>query len=140
MTLKGYTLLDLCRYYDVSPSSFPLDCTFCDCVLDDVDRASFAASKLKVVVRNLQYKGACIKCRRALAAEEKFKYLVCVGEADLVEAMCGTGIVHCSVRCVSCLALLSASEKLVAKGGCQPFYLVRHLWRAQCRHCRTPGC
>lgn len=140
MSLKGHTLLELCRYLNVSLQSFTLSCTFCNSVLDAIDKANFAASQLKVVVRDFAFKGACITCRRELAAQEKRRYLVCVGEADLVEAMTGTGIVHCTVRCLNCLALLSASEKLVAKGCCQPFYLVRHFWRAQCRNCRTPGC
>lgn len=138
--IEGFTLLQLLRFLNVSLETIILPCNFCFTVLGILDKASFAASKLKVVVRDKCYKGACISCRRALAAAEKKKYLVCLGEGDLVEAMCGTGIVHCTIRCVECLALLSASEKLVAKANLRTFYLVRHMWRTQCRNCAPPGC
>nr|WES10426.1 E6 protein [Rodent papillomavirus] len=75
--IEGFTLLQLLRFLNVSLETIILPCNFCFTVLGILDKASFAASKLKVVVRDKCYKGACISCRRALAAAEKKKYLVC---------------------------------------------------------------
>lgn len=135
---KDYTLEQLLRFLNVDLDTFILPCAFCPTVLDSVDKKRYQASKLKVVVKDFTFQGACIVCRRKLAYAEKLKYLSCVGEADLVEAMTGTNIVHTTVRCIKCLSLLSASEKLNAKSQNVPFYLVRQLWRGHCRLCYTP--
>nr|ATP66834.1 E6 protein [Rodent papillomavirus] len=132
---KEYTLEQLLRFLNVDLDTFIFPCAFCTNILDSNDKKRFAASQLKVVVKDFTFKGACITCRRKLAFAERRKYQSCVGEADLVECMTGTGIVHLTIRCISCLGLLSASEKLVAKANLDPFYLVRSMWRGKCRLC-----
>lgn len=134
------TLPQLLRYLNVDPATFTFPCAFCSVCLDIYDKARFATSNLKVVYKDKTYKGCCLSCRCKLAAAERQRYLVCTGEGDLVEAMCGTGIVHCAIRCVVCLALLTASEKLLAKVNRHPFFLVRHMWRGFCRHCNPAEC
>ncbi|ABG56157.1 E6 [Mastomys coucha papillomavirus 2] len=133
---RSYTLDEILRYLNVDLAAFTLLCAFCDSPLDFADRARFAVSQLKVLVKDFAFAGACIQCRRLLAKEEARKYSVCVGEADFVEAMTGKHIVHVTVRCVSCLGLLSATEKLIAKADHQPFNLVRHTWRGTCKFCK----
>lgn len=135
-----FTLDELLRFLDVSLQDLLLPCHFCPTLLELHDKASFADSKLKVVTRDCTFRAACIPCRRKLAYCERQRFLVCTAEGDFVEAMSGTGIVHCPVRCVNCLALLSASEKLLAKAEHLPFFLVRHMWRSSCRLCRHPLC
>ncbi|AEI00709.1 E6 [Apodemus sylvaticus papillomavirus 1] len=132
---KDYTLNQLLRFLDVSLTDFILPCAFCPSFLDLNDKQRFAASELRVVVKDFTFQGACLRCRKKLAFAERQKYQSCIGEGDLVEAMWGTGIVHITVRCIRCLGLLSASEKLLAKANYQPFYLVRSLWRGHCRLC-----
>lgn len=132
---KEYTLEQLLRFLNVSLEDFLLPCAFCPNLLALNDKERFASSKLKVMVKNFAFHAACLTCRKKLAYAERAKYQTCVGEADLVEAMCGTGIVHVTIRCIRCLGLLSASEKLLAKHSLMPFFLVRSMWRGHCRLC-----
>ncbi|ABB85352.1 E6 [Micromys minutus papillomavirus 1] len=136
---REYTLEQLLKFLNVTLDTLMLPCHFCSSFMDLNNKASYLASQLKVIVKDCCFKGACIKCRRKLAFAERQKYQVCVGEADLVEAMVGSHVINLTVRCSECLALLTASEKLDAKCELQTFILVRHMWRTSCRACRTPA-
>ncbi|AEI00702.1 E6 [Mus musculus papillomavirus type 1] len=133
---KGYTLEEVLRYSNKDVVDFHLSCAFCSTTMDHNEKARFLHAKLKCVVRDFAFKGACIVCRRQLACKEKLLHTRVTGEADLVECMAGKNIVFVTVRCVTCLALLTASEKLDAKACGLPFHLVRHMWRGYCGFCK----
>lgn len=133
---KGYTLDEVLRYHNKDVVDFTISCAFCSATMDVNEKARFIHARLKCVVKDFGFKGACIVCRRQLACKERLLHTRLTGEADLLECMTGKNIVFVTVRCVSCLALLSAAEKLDAKASHLPFHLVRHIWRGYCSFCK----
>lgn len=112
-----------------------LPCVFCGGFCTLQDKLDFLMSGLKVVWKNNCFHAACKVCRRVIAAEEDYRYRECTVEADFIERCTGKSILDVTVRCIACMHLLGASEKLLAKANNKPFYLVRKVWRGSCRYC-----
>lgn len=126
----------LCDQTGTSFFSLHLQCAFCNFTLSLQELAEFYEKSLCLLYRNDIPYGACRGCLRLSALLEYETHCRCKVSADILPDILGQPISSVHMRCLLCYKLLDQAEKFDLCSGSEDVYLVRHLWRGNCRVCR----
>lgn len=130
------SIYNLCDLYGCSLENLTVKCLFCNCVLSYEDILSFAVKSLRVVVRGDTFYAACVTCLQLSAVYEQRVYCQCMASASYLKYLCKGNYCELNVRCLRCIKRLDLTEVLECLENEEDFYLVRCIWRAQCRLCK----
>nr|AYC54505.1 MAG: E6 protein [Human papillomavirus] len=130
------SVYSLCKLYGCSLETLNIRCLFCRCFLSYQDLLSFTVKHLRIVLRDYSFFAACNTCLKLSAAYEQKTYCQCVATADFVKHMCNGNYCDLNVRCLTCMKRLDKIEVLESLEKDEQFYLVRCIWRTNCRLCK----
>ncbi|ATQ38226.1 E6 [Gammapapillomavirus 7] len=131
------SIYSLCDSYGCTLENLNICCLFCRSPLSYNDILSFSVKQLRVVIRDNTFFAACCTCLQLSAAYEQRTYCQCTATAEFVKFMCGGDYCNLNVRCIKCIKRLDLPEVLECLESELPFYLVRCIWRSECRLCRN---
>lgn len=127
---------ELCKRTGISFFDLNINCAFCNFALTLQELADYHVKCLSLLYRGDIPYAACRRCLLLSAKLEYEQFCRCKVPAEILSDILRMPLTSVNIRCKLCYKLLDCPEKFDLCAANEDVYLVRNLWRGNCRDCR----